>query len=171
MDFCPFSNTPCSAPKVHHITDVFGKEVKQMHLCQHCFLNQYSKLIHQQVTEFILKLIKQKEQILSKKCTCGLTLEDFSKTGRLGCAACYDTFSEELMPILQSCQGNKLMHIGKKPHNYNEIIEAKEAKLDIEERIRLLKLKMAKAVEVENYEVAGVLKKKIEELRQPSSDS
>ena len=139
-----------------------------MHLCQKCFLNQYSQQIHQKVTEFILQLINEK--CLGKKCTCGLTLDEFSKTGRLGCAACYETFHEELGPILQSCQGNKLVHIGKKPHNFNEIIEAKEAKLDIEERIRLFKLKMAKAVEVENYEVAGVLKKKIEEL-QPSSDS
>lgn len=170
MDFCPFSNAPCSLPKVYHITDIFGKEVKQMHLCQKCFSNQYSQKIHQQVTEFILELIKQKKKGLDKKCSCGLTLDEFGKTGRLGCAACYETFHEELGPIIQSCQRNKFVHIGKKPHNYDEIIEAKEAKLDVEERIRLLKLKIAKAVEVENYEVAGVLKKKIEELL-PNSDS
>lgn len=83
MDYCPFSNAPCSMPKVYHITDIFEKEVKQMHLCQNCFLGQ--------------NLVSTKE--------------------------------------------------------------------DIEDQIRLLQDKMKKAIEVENYEIAGVLKKKIEELK------
>lgn len=165
MDFCPFSKTPCSLPKIYHVTDIFGKEIMQMHLCQKCFLNQYSSDAQEKIVGFISNLIKEKERILAKKCfECGSSLEDINKSGRLGCPGCYDSFREELVPVLHRCQGENLVHIGKKPHDYEKIIEAKEEKLDIKERIRLLKLKMAKAIEVENYEVAGVLKKKIEEL-------
>jgi len=162
---CPFSNTPCSLPKVYHITDILGKEVKQMHLCQNCFFNQYKGQLHEQVVSFINCLITEKQRLLAKKCNnCGFTLEDLAKTGRFGCPDCYDSFKEELGPIMQKCQGGATMHVGKRPKNYEALMEAKEERLDIQERIRLLKLKMAKAVEVENYEVAGVLKKKIEEL-------
>lgn len=82
MDHCPLSNSPCSMPKVYHITDIFGKEIQQMHLCQNCFSLQ--------------------NLVLNKK--------------------------------------------------------------DIEDQIQLLKKKMQKAVEVENYEIAGMIKKKIESL-------
>lgn len=88
-----------------------------------------------------------------------------ARIGRLGCPECYDTFKEELRPVIHRCQNGGTHHIGKRPSNYEKLIEAKEQKLDVEEQIRLLRLKMAKAVEVENYEVAGVLKKKIEELQ------
>lgn len=168
MDFCPFSKTPCSLPKIYHVTDIFGKEVVQMHLCQKCFLNQYSIATQENIANFIAAVIKEKERIFAKKCSqCNSSLGDINKSGRLGCPGCYDSFQEELLPVLQRCQGGNLVHIGKKPHDY-KIIEAKEEKLDIKERIRLLKLKMANAIEVENYEIAGVLKKKIEELSSES---
>lgn len=166
MDHCPFTGAPCSLPKVYHITDILGNEVKQMHLCQKCFLNQYKSKVHDEVISFINCLLSERKKLLEKKCkNCGFTLEDIGKLARLGCPDCYDSFKEELKPIIHRCQSGATHHVGKRPKNYEQIIEAKEAKLDIEEQIRLLRLKMAKAVEVENYEVAGVLKKKIEELQ------
>ena len=41
-----------------------------------------------------------------------------------------------------------------------------EAALSVQDQIKNLEDKMAKAVKVENYEVAGVLKLKIQELRE-----
>jgi len=165
MDYCPFTGTPCSLPKVYHVTDILGKEIKQMHLCQNCFLNQYKSKIYDEVISFINCLITEKERLLSKKCKCGWGLEDIAKSGRLGCPECYDTFKEELRPMIHRCQNGATHHVGKRPSNYEQLIEAKQQKLNVEEQIQTLRLKMAKAVEVENYEVAGVLKKKIEELQ------
>jgi len=164
MDYCPFTGTPCSSPKVYHITDILGKEVKQMHFCQNCFLNQYKSKMHE-VISFINCLISEKEKLLSKKCKCGWGLEDMAKIERIGCPECYETFKEELMPMIHKCQNGETHHIGKKPSNYEQLIEAKQQKLNVEEQIQTLRLKMAKAIEIENYEVAGVLKKKIEELQ------
>lgn len=166
MDHCPFSGAPCPLPKVYHITDILGNEVQQMHLCQNCFMKQYQQKIHSEVVQFINCLLSEQRRLLNKKCkTCGFTLEDMAKLARLGCPDCYDSFQDELKTVIHRCQDGGTQHVGKRPKNYDKYVEAKEAKLDIEEQIRLLRLKMAKAVEVENYEVAGVLKKKIEELQ------
>ena len=58
------------------------------------------------------------------------------------------------------------------PKNYEEqqkIHRRKEAELlaaaDIKDKIKMLQSKMDKAIKLENYEVAGVLKNKIQELK------
>src|SRR5207302_3395068 len=46
-----------------------------------------------------------------QKCpTCGFSQQDFKKTGRLGCPACYDTFAEGLQSLLKG------MHKGTAHH-------------------------------------------------------
>ncbi len=46
---------------------------------------------------------------------CGTTLEEFRRTGLLGCAHCYPVFREELAPAIMQVQG-KLRHEGKTPN-------------------------------------------------------
>ena len=60
---------------------------------------------------------------MDKKCVCGRTLEQFYKTGMLGCPECYNTFGEEIDYSLDKIQHGK-SHIGKKP-----ILDAKDKKL------------------------------------------
>ena len=49
-----------------------------------------------------------------KVCECGWTLQEFAKGSRLGCQKCYQTFCEELSPILQRFHG-ATQHTGKVP--------------------------------------------------------
>jgi protein arginine kinase activator len=44
---------------------------------------------------------------------CGLTAADLERTGRVGCAECYEVFAEQLAPIIDECQGGKVKHAGK----------------------------------------------------------
>ena len=37
--------------------------------------------------------------------TCGSTLNDIKRSGKVGCADCYDTFFSELLPIIRSIHG------------------------------------------------------------------
>ena len=46
--------------------------------------------------------------------SCGTTLDEFRKTGYLGCADCYSAFREELIPTIRVLQG-RLYHTGKDP--------------------------------------------------------
>ena len=45
---------------------------------------------------------------------CGTTLEDFRRSGLLGCAECYSVFREEILSAVRHVQG-KIRHTGKTP--------------------------------------------------------
>jgi protein arginine kinase activator len=127
---------------------------------------------------FLMTSMKTKDKLLNTQKTpcpnCGITLQEIADSKRLGCPACYDHFSAELEAVLRSVQGG-MQHVGKVPKQWAKEnakrLEEKEKEADIHERIRLLKSKQAKAIKVENYEVAGILKIKIEELEKELNDS
>lgn len=100
---------------------------------------------------------------------CGMTSAEIVKTGRFGCPTCYTHYQTAVHNVVLRCQAD-VKHVGKVPKRWAAEREQRrleeEAALDVAEKIRNLKGKMAKAVEVENYEVAAILKKKIEELQQ-----
>ena len=88
------------------------------------------------------------------KCeNCGMTYDEFSKTGLLGCEHCYDTFSNRLDGVLNRIHGNNRHLIGKK----------NEAKKETNE-IDKLKAKLKECIEKEEYEEAAKLRDKIKEL-------
>ena len=108
---------------------------------------------------------EENQKSLSKKACpkCGLTSKDFSKEGKLGCAFCYEYFYTKLLDILESCHDGRNQHYGKIPINHKK--EKIEYQKNIEEEILNLEQKMKNAISVENYEIAGILKQKIEELK------
>jgi protein arginine kinase activator len=84
---------------------------------------------------------------------CGFTQADFKKSGRLGCAECYTAFSEGLEKLLKSMhKGTK--HIGKVPVSLRQNI-------DLSERIKTLQKKLEKAISVEDFEQAALLRDEI----------
>ena len=46
--------------------------------------------------------------------SCGSTMNDIKKSGKVGCADCYELFLSELMPTIRNIHGNT-EHIGKRP--------------------------------------------------------
>lgn len=86
-----------------------------------------------------------------KTCRCGMTLSRFRKEGRLGCPDCYDTFREELLPMLQRIHGATV-------HNAGHVAGTAQ-KIGLE----ALKRELREAIDEENYEKAAVLRDKIRE--------
>lgn len=97
----------------------------------------------------------------SERCkNCGTTFEDISSSGRVGCANCYKTFSEELVPYIKRIHGNT-RHVGK--------IAACCAKSSTssaccENKIKALKEKLNEAVKKQEFEQAAVLRDEINDL-------
>ncbi len=93
----------------------------------------------------------------TQKCpVCGFTQVDFKKTGRLGCSACYLTFSEGLGTLLKAMhKGTE--HIGKLPQRAHREIE-------LSDRMRSLNDDLRKAVAEEKYEAAASLRDQIRQL-------
>jgi protein arginine kinase activator len=93
----------------------------------------------------------------TQKCpVCGFTQTDFKKSGRLGCSACYQAFSEGLGALLKAMhKGTE--HVGKLPQRAHREIE-------IGDRMRSLTEDLQKAVADENYETAASLRDQIRKL-------
>ena len=87
---------------------------------------------------------------------CGLTYEDFKKVGRLGCGECYNAFKEALVPLLKRIHGST-QHCGKSPKKIAKIVKTKN-ELDV------LKEKLQKAVQKEDFEEAAKVRDKIKEI-------
>ncbi len=89
-----------------------------------------------------------------KSCSsCGMTHSTFRKTGRLGCAGCYDIFGEGMDSLLKAMhKGTR--HIGKVPAHLSNLKAA-------EERLDQLRTALEAAVAGEAYEEAARLKSEI----------
>ena len=93
---------------------------------------------------------------------CGYTMNDIKKSGKVGCANCYDLFFSELMPTIRSIHGNT-EHIGKRPViEYTENREEEKTPADDKtKKIEQLRAELKKAIEDENFERAAQLRDEI----------
>ncbi len=87
---------------------------------------------------------------------CLSTFKRFSSLSKVGCETCYDTFKDELSPLIRRVQ-IKGEHIGKIP-------EYKEESLKIKREITQLKTELKHAIQAEEFEKAAELRDKIKLL-------
>lgn len=92
-----------------------------------------------------------------QKCpSCGFSQADFKKTGRLGCAVCYETFAEGLNSLLKAMHKGT-SHLGKAPARALQ-------SLQLEAEMKNLHAELEKAVAKEDYESAAELRDQIKNL-------
>lgn len=82
--------------------------------------------------------------------TCGTSADEFLNSGFVGCANCYKELSAVVLPMVQKMQGD-IQHVGKAP-------DGKQSESTEYER---LKKELNKAIELENYEQASVIRDKM----------
>lgn len=136
------------------MTTVVNGEAISRHLCRECF-KKYKAGDIQAVLAAVLSAMNQKEKKPDLICLkCGETYAEFQKTGKLGCAACYEAFKSELTPLITRVQG-RAQHAGRRPPSTEEDQERMRKMED-------LRTRMEAAVAVENFEEAAKLR---DELR------
>lgn len=96
---------------------------------------------------------KIKEIICSN---CGLTYDEFKKSGRLGCSDCYKEFRVVLEPRIKSLQPG-VKHIGKIP-------KMKGKELVQKRKLKDLKQEMQKLIISEEYERAAIVRDEIRRM-------
>lgn len=89
---------------------------------------------------------------------CGFTQSDFKKTGRFGCAHCYEVFSEGLESLLEAMH-KRTQHRGKVPRRF-------QASMAQRKRLGELRGQLEEAVAAEDYERAAGLRDEISRLEQ-----
>ena len=87
---------------------------------------------------------------------CGSTLGDISRTGRLGCEKCYQTFAPALEPQLKRMYPNAA-HVGNIPASAG-------SELTIKRELEELKRQLKSAVEAQEYEKAAELRDRVKDL-------
>lgn len=151
-----------------HLTDISEKHRTEMHVCELCAQQQgLTVKSHISLNELLSGLLaaqpadddvlgELKEEAACPR--CGFTLEDFRRTGLLGCPADYRAFEKALMPLVEKAHDGGTSHCGKVPSRLRTGARK-------ENRLWNLRRLLDEAVRGEDYEKAAVLRDEIQKLR------
>jgi protein arginine kinase activator len=146
-----------------HVTENNNGKWESFDLCPDC-ANQYFyeppkqkkvvDLTDVETPEQLIDFISAHQVETKPPCPqCGTTLKGFDEKGRFGCVKCYDHFAERMEELVYPYHDGARKHEGKIPksllHNDKE---------------KILKLRLAKAVEIENYEWAAEIKRELDDF-------
>lgn len=140
-------------PATVFMTTVVGEELKRTDLCEECA--RETGAVHPSgflTAENLISTMGQPAATASEKCpACGYPMDSLQKTGRLGCAVCYEKFSSLLVEALTESQ-KSLTHVGKRPRRKLARREDLEAELN-------------ELVRTEQYEEAAKIRDRIAKLK------
>ncbi|KON85841.1 hypothetical protein AF332_02715 [Sporosarcina globispora] len=161
-------------PATLHFTKVVNGEKAESHLCEKCAQEKGEMFMLGSgpgfsINNLLAGLLNiqpafqesaqdpfQQEKVLQCE-QCSLTFQQFIKVGRFGCASCYETFKEQLNPILRRLHSGNSSHSGKIPARIGGTIHLRR---NMDELKNNLKDMIAK----EEFERAAELRDEIRKL-------
>ncbi len=153
-----------------HIKRIINGEATQAHLCSDCAKSLgydsmfsdmglgFSNMLSSFFNDSALTALGAHTLRCEK---CGSTFRDIVNSGRIGCADCYETFYDKLLPSIQRIHG-KTNHEGKIPNGSEQSVKRNE--------LDELKKELNEAVEQQNYEKAAELRDRIKEKEGENKD-
>ena len=146
-----------------HIRTVVNGVVKEMNLCGYCAAEEgYSNIQHNSLAGMLASMLGEitsgTRAVPQTRCpVCSATFSDIAKTGRMGCAECYNTFKSQLLPYLKRVHGST-HHAGKVPNSAPLMVKPEKETIDS------LRMELNRLVSEEKYEEAAVVRDKIKAL-------
>lgn len=161
-----------NAATVHYTTIINGQK-QELHLCEECAgkRNELNLFTPFSMSDFLASFLDMGQgshampfgAVKAPKCSsCGMTYTQFQKIGRLGCSNCYNSFKDQLSPVLRRLHGS-LQHSGKIPRKAG-------AELRVRREMEQLKAELSKAIQMEAFEKAAELRDKIRELEKKNKE-
>src|SRR3989338_6122569 len=102
-----------------HLTEIVDEVMAELNLCEECAREKSIKMEQQFSLADLIgglsdfgKQAEDLEKVRLSCQSCGLTYENFRKTGRLGCSDCYISFKRYLVSLLKKIHGSS-QHLGK----------------------------------------------------------
>ena len=154
------------------ISVMMGEQITQRHLCADCMakmnmnlaagnvkhlLSAIMSAISGSVEEAAATASEEADAGASIVCErCGISLSQFTKSGKLGCPNCYQAFREQLTPMLQQIHG-RVQHAGRKPLD-DEAAQRRRAGYE------RLSRQLEQAVAMEDFETAAILRDQLRQL-------
>ena len=150
-----------------HLTEIVNDQMVEIHLCETCAQEKGTEFkTHFNVSDLLSGLTDLAKEITGEerpfvKCPrCGLSYEEFGRTGRLGCAECYEAFGKLLLPLIKRVQ-HATRHVGKRP---SRLAPPVKAAYDLKE----LQNRLQKSIQEEAFEEAARLRDQIKQLEEKS---
>ncbi len=149
-------------PVTTHVKTIINGELTKYSLCAECaqklgygdLLTGLGRNFGSLLGGFFGEMGDDRETV---RCSCcGSSFDDIARTGRVGCAQCYQTFYNRLMPLILKIHGNT-RHRGKTPG-------ADQLQPIPQSRLSLMRRELRNAINSENFEHAADLRDRIREL-------
>ena len=143
-----------------HIKTVINGTVSELNLCGYCAAKGgYSGFSKGSISNMLASMLGQTmqmgEKIPQRNCKlCGMSFSEIAESGKVGCANCYTEFKKELTPYLKRIHGS-VNHNGKIPGTKQLTVQREENRLSI------LKTRLAELVAAEKYEEAALVRDEI----------
>jgi protein arginine kinase activator len=167
-------------PAALHFTKIVNGEKTEVHLCEKCAQEKGDMFVFSGESGFAFNNLLagllnidpsfqkpqqspfHQEEIL--QCNhCGMTFPQFIKVGRFGCARCYESFQEQLKPVLKRLHSGNWSHNGKIPKRIGGGIHLKK-------QIDELKSKLKDFISHEEFENAALVRDEIRTLEKKLSE-
>lgn len=152
-----------------HIKTITNGELKEYNLCSECaqklgygsFFDTMGFDFDKLFGSFMGGVPTLKS---ARRCECcGSTFEDIARSGKIGCAECYNTFFDELLPSIQRIHG-KTAHTGK-------LGKAAGEKSRVQNELTRLTNELSEAIKAQNFEKAAELRDKINAIKAEHKDN
>jgi protein arginine kinase activator len=108
----------CNNPATVHLTQIVNNKIIKVDLCEACAQAQgvtdpAGFSLADMLSKSELSPAKGEPQVTCP--SCGLTSVEFRRSGRLGCASCFEAFGALIRPALEDMHAGTV-HKGKTPH-------------------------------------------------------
>lgn len=154
----------CKLPCTIHLTQIVNGMVDKVDMCGNCpHAGQMKDPMEFGLMEKLLGVAMQKggaKPVPSSHLMCehcGYPESEFKKTGRMGCAKCYDVFVSHKMELLKKIQ-DAVLHKGKIPKS--------KGKQPARMRLAELSKKLQGYIDNEEYEQAALARDEIKTLKE-----
>lgn len=159
-------------PAAVHLKNVVNGKKSEIHLCEVCaqdkgeaFMNDDGAFSFNHLLAGLLNVspvMKQSQPQQQKRQTvecsgCEMTFDQFLKIGKFGCPKCYESFRDQLPPILKRLHSGNTVHQGKLPERQGGTIHMKRKITELRSDLKAL-------IEQEEFEQAAEIRDQIRSL-------
>lgn len=154
-----------------HVKSIVNGELKEYVLCPECAKKMgYGSLFNGfgfNLGSFLGSFLGDEdvpEQISNTvRCKrCGSSFNEIAKTGQVGCAECYRTFYDRMIPSIQRIHGNTT-HVGK-------LASSAGLQARLKSELEKAKEELKQAIQEQEFEKAAQLRDRIKEMERQGNE-
>ncbi|RFU68661.1 hypothetical protein D0469_11915 [Peribacillus saganii] len=161
-------------PATLHFTKIVNGEKTEVHICEKCAQEKGEMFMFNGGGSFsinnLLAGLLNMEPVFQHtnpstiaksqeaQCPgCNMTFSEFTQAGKFGCAQCYETFKDNLNPVLKRLHSGNTAHIGKIPERLGGGIHLRKKMDDLKQLLK-------DAIDQEEFEKAAELRDELRSL-------